>query len=66
MPQGDRRVGEHVLRFDLFDAEGRRLPDSGANVVAEAGAAEWTPEGPPPAGGKLVCRDVATGASARV
>ncbi len=59
-------AGEHVLRFDLLDAKGRRLRDSGANVVAGAGAAEWTPQGPLPAGGKLVCRDVATGASARV
>jgi len=58
------RPGEHVLRFDVLDAKGRRLLDSGANVVALAGAAEWKPEGKLPKGGRLVCRDVATGVSA--
>ncbi len=59
-------AGEHVLRFDLFDAEDSRLLDSGANVVASGGTAEWKPEGELPAGGKMVCRDVATGVSAEV
>jgi hypothetical protein len=58
-------VGEHVLRFDLFDGSGRRLTESGANVVAPGGAAEWKPEAGLPAGGRLVCRDVATGVSAQ-
>jgi hypothetical protein len=59
-------AGEHVLRFDIFDENGERLGDSGANVVAAGGAAVWRPEGELPAGGKLVCRDVATGTSAEI
>jgi len=59
--QTDQPAGEHVLRFDLFDAHGRRLPERGANVIADGTSAEWIPEGNPPAGGKIVCRDVATG-----
>jgi hypothetical protein len=59
------KPGEHVLRFDLFDASGRRLCESGANVVAAGGKAEWKP-GELPAGGKLVCRDVATGVGAEI
>jgi len=58
--------GEHVFRFDLFDVEGARLLDAGANVVAPAGAAEWTPATDVPPGGRLVCRDVASGACADV
>lgn len=64
--QTSGKTGEHVFRFDLFDAGGNRLLDSGANIVAAGGAAEWKPEGELPAGGKLVCRDVATGVSAEV
>ncbi len=59
-------AGEHVFRFDLFDAGGQRLLDSGANVVASGGTAEWKPEDELPAGGRLVCRDVATGVSAEI
>ncbi|MHC4917674.1 MAG: hypothetical protein ACYTGB_19540, partial [Planctomycetota bacterium] len=59
-------VGEHVLRFDFFDAGGKRLAERGANVVATGGSAEWRPEGDPPAGGSLACCDVATGVFAEV
>jgi len=59
-------AGEHVLRFDLFEKSGKRLSESGANVVAAGGAAEWKPEVELPAGGKLTCRDVATGVTAEV
>jgi hypothetical protein len=59
------KPGAHVLRFDLFDAAGKRLAESGENVVAPAGSAKWTP-GEIPAGGKLACRDVATGVRAQV
>jgi hypothetical protein len=64
--EGRGQIGEHVFRFDLTDAKGRRLLDGGANVVAPAGAAEWRPGTPLPRGGRLVCRDVATGVSATV
>jgi len=53
--------GEHVFRFDRYDAQGKREFDGGANVVAENGSAVWTFEGELPEGGKIVCRDVATG-----
>jgi hypothetical protein len=58
--------GEHVFRFDLFDAEGNRLLDAGANMVAPGGAAAWSPQADLPPGGKLVCRDVASGVRAEV
>ena len=57
----DGQPGEHVFRFDRYDGQGKRDFDGGANVVAENGATEWAPDGPIPIGGKLVCRDVATG-----
>ncbi len=60
------QIGEHVLRFDLFEKDGKRLSESGANVVAAAGTAEWSPTVELPAGGKLSCRDVATGVCAEI
>ena len=63
---GRAAVGERVFRFDLLDARGKRLLDAGANVVAPAGAARWLPPIKVPAGGRLVCRDVATGTEAGV
>ena len=51
---------------DFFDPAGNRLTERGANVVALDGSAEWAPEGNPPAGGKRVCRDVATGVNAQI
>ena len=53
-------------RAVFLDRDGKRLLDRGANVVAPGGAAAWKPEGELPAAGRLVCRDVATGASAEV
>ncbi|HOX06366.1 MAG TPA: beta-galactosidase [Planctomycetota bacterium] len=63
---GKARLGEHVLRFELLDARGRPVLDGGANAVAPGGAAEWTPEGPLPRNGRILCRDVATGLRAAV
>lgn len=63
---GRARLGEHVFRFEWLDARGRALMDRGANVVAPGGAAEWVPEGRPPRGGSIACRDVATGIRATV
>jgi hypothetical protein len=60
------KAGEHVFRFDVIDAAGKRLLDLGANVVAAGGKAEWTPGCELPAGGRITCRDVATGVSAEV
>lgn len=59
-------TGEHVFRFDLLEAKGARLLDGGANVVAFGGVAEWVPAGPLPRGGKLSCRDVASGVRAEI
>jgi len=63
---GSAEAGEHILRFDLVDAEGKRLLDAGANVVAPGGTATWRPDGHLPADGRLRCRDVATGVTAEV
>jgi hypothetical protein len=63
---GKARLGEHVFRFELLDAKGKVVLDGGANAVAPGGAAEWVPEGPLPKGGKVSCRDVATGLRAAV
>ena len=57
----NEQPGEHVFRFDLYNAQGKRNFDGGANVVAENGSATWTPDGELPKGGQVVCRDVATG-----
>jgi len=65
-PAGGAKAGEHLFRFEVLDAKGRRVLDSGANVVAPAGAAEWRPEAPLPKGGRLACRDVASGARAEI
>ncbi|MCX7590835.1 MAG: beta-galactosidase trimerization domain-containing protein, partial [Kiritimatiellae bacterium] len=62
--QADRTPGEHVLRFDIWDARGRHLPDAGANVVAPGGKTKWKPDMRMPKGGKIVCRDTATGIKA--
>ncbi|MCG3181318.1 MAG: hypothetical protein BIFFINMI_03698 [Phycisphaerae bacterium] len=59
-------AGLHVLRFDVYDAAGSRLFDAGANVDAPGGRATWRPRRALPAGGSVVCRDVATGVSARM
>ncbi|MFO7899268.1 MAG: beta-galactosidase, partial [Planctomycetota bacterium] len=64
--RADGEPGEHVFRFDVYDADGRRLYDAGANVVAAGGAADWSPGTELPAGGKLACRDVATGLEAEL
>lgn len=58
---GRSRLGEHLFRFEWLDAKGRKMMDRGANVVGPGGAAEWIPEGLPPKGGSVSCRDVATG-----
>jgi len=63
---GKTRLGEHVFRFELLDAKGRPVLDGGANAVAKGGSAEWTPDGPLPKGGRISCRDVATGLRAAV
>ena len=63
---GRARLGEHVFRFELLDARGRPVLDGGANAVAPGGAAEWTPGGPLPRGGRISCRDVATGLVAEI
>jgi len=63
---GKARLGEHVFRFELLDAKGKVVLDGGANAVAPGGAAEWVPEGPLPKGGKISCRDVATGLRAAI
>jgi hypothetical protein len=60
------KAGERVFRFDLLTRSGKRLLDAGANVVARNGAATWTPDAGLPEGGRLVCRDVATGTRAEV
>jgi len=60
------KPGERVFRFDLFTKSGKRLLDAGANVVARAGKATWTPDTKLPVKGTLVCRDVATSVSAEV
>jgi hypothetical protein len=65
-PAGDAEPGGHVLRFDMLDATGDRVLDRGANVVAEAGSAAWTPGEPLPASGSLRCTDVATGVRSEV
>jgi len=53
--------GEHVLRFEVLDAAGRRVPDSGANIVTNAeGVAEGF-ECEIPEGGRVTCRDTASG-----
>ena len=60
------KPGERVVRFDFLDAAGKRLLDRGTNALTRKGAASWTPEGPIPKNGTLVCRDVATGVTAKV
>ena len=60
----DGTCGEHVFRFDIMDAQGNPVRDAGANVVAPAGRAEWTPATPPSSQQRIRCRDVATGVSA--
>jgi hypothetical protein len=62
----DGRTGEHVFRFEVLDADGRRMLDRGANVVAAGGECEWAPEGGFSGAAKVSCRDVVTGASALV
>jgi hypothetical protein len=57
---------ERVFRFDLLTKGGKRVIDGGANVVAKKCTAAWTPDARLPKGGKLVCRDVATGVRAEV
>jgi hypothetical protein len=59
-------VGEHVFRFEVAKGDGTPLLDRGANVVAPNGKGEWVPGGELPPGGKLTCRDVASGVSAEV
>ncbi len=57
-------LGEHVFRFEILGADGVALLDRGENVVASGGKGEWSPGGEFPAGGKISCRDVATGVTA--
>jgi len=59
--EGDGQPGDHVFRFDVLDADGHRLLDLGANIQAFTGAVTWMSQTAPPPGGRIVCRDVATG-----
>ena len=60
------KPGERVFRFEIVRKNGRRVHDTGANVVARNGRAKWTPDTRLPKGGRIVCRDVATGVSAEL
>ena len=65
-PAGPGRRCVHVFRFDAIDAGGKRQLDSGANVAADGGQAQWRPDPLLPGGGRITCRDVATGVATEV